>query len=166
MKAHAIIIIATLTFSALYGCKSEIVKPQGPAIPGRPGSPAQSAAVSSDIVGKWSIVKDSTSSQFLFSPVRTNVYMGGMNDYYDFRTNGKCYISNNGSYDTISYKVVTANSVVFGDPVAEIDGSTGKTFYQEPAPTTIDPLTAHSAKIVSFLGTPAGPFYEAVYLSK
>jgi len=167
MKAYTFVIIATLTFSALYGCKSEIVKPQTPTeIANNTQTPGDATTVNAEhLLGKWSIVKDSTWAQFIGPPSIT-VYRGTSNDYYDFRTDGKCYKQENGFYDTISYKVASDTSVIFGDPVAYIDGTTGKTMYQEPGSNVINPLTAHGAKIVFSYVSPGGPHYNAIYLRK
>ncbi|MBS1530701.1 MAG: hypothetical protein JSU01_10360 [Bacteroidetes bacterium] len=116
-------------------------------------------------LGKWDIVKDSTWAQ-LIGPPTISVYSGTVNDYYDFRADGKCYKQENGVRDTIPYKIASDTSVIFGNPVAMIDGSTGKTFYQEPGPTPIDPLTAHSAKIVFAFASPGGPYCKTIFLAK
>ena len=182
MKTYTLIIIALLAFTMLYSCKNEVIAPQNVAAiskksdsttatinsaPSNPVQPPPGPEGTQTLVAKWRIVKDSTASQFI-GPVHTEVYVGTSDDYYDFRADGKCYKHENGVYDTIAYKIVTANSVIFGDPVAVIDASTGKTIYQEHSPTLIDPLTVHSAKIVfGGGGLPSGGFsYNAIYLAK
>jgi hypothetical protein len=131
-------------FSAMIACKRTEVNPQ---------TPKAKLQTSNLLLGKWSLVKDSTSTQFTGSLIDSHQYKGNTGDYYDFNTNGKCYISENGALDTIVYKIVSDNGVVFG--------TSGYT-------SSVDPLTVHSAKITFAL--PQGPGMgfnsKAVYLKK
>ncbi|MFI5161417.1 MAG: hypothetical protein ACHQHN_09075 [Sphingobacteriales bacterium] len=158
MKANYLFVL----FAAVVlvsSCKNEIVKPASTTTTTIVDEP------STNIAGKWNLVKDSTSNQFI-GPVHNTVYIGTPSDYYDFRADGKCYISSNGSNDTVSYKMGTNNSLIFGDPVAEIDAATGETVYQDPNPTPIDPLTTHSATIIFATASPGGARCEAIYLAR
>jgi len=104
------------------------------------------------IVAKWNLVKDSTSSQ-LFGPPVTRVYVGMPNDYYDFRVDGKCYIRENGAYDTLAYKMLDDTNVVFKD--------------LSSYPSTINSLTSHSARFSFALPqSPGGANSRTVFLSK
>jgi hypothetical protein len=104
------------------------------------------------IVAKWDLVKDSTSSQ-LFGPPVTHVYVGTPDDYYDFRSDGECYIRENGAYDTLTYKIVGDTSVVFKDISSY--------------PSTINLLTNHSVRFNFALPQgPGGNSSRTVFLSK
>jgi hypothetical protein len=151
MKANFLFVLAILMLAS--SCKKQNVQPVAPKL------------TTSFLLGKWSIAKDSTWAQFI-GPPSISVYLGTANDYYDFRTDGKCYKQENGFYDTIAYKVASDTSVIFGDPVAYIDGTTGKTMYQEPGPNIINSLTAHSAKIIFSYADPGGPYCKTIFLSK
>jgi hypothetical protein len=64
------------------------------------------------ITGKWKILNDSTSftgaagAQSYY----TN-YIGKEGDYYDFRTDGKMYVKESASLDTMAYEIYSGNQV-------------------------------------------------------
>jgi hypothetical protein len=155
MKANFLFVLLAVVVLAS-SCKKQNMQPVA-----TPAIPVTTAA----LLGKWSIAKDSTYIAFIGPPTIT-VYVGTANDYYDFRADSKCYKHENGVYDTIAYKIASDTSVIFGDPVAYIDANSGKTMYAQRDPTVINPLTAHSAKIVFSYVSPGGPHYNAIYLSK
>ena len=100
----------------------------------------------------WGIAKDSTYVEFI-GPPRITVYHGTSNDYYDFRADGKCYVSRNGTYDTLAYKVV----------------SNGMVFENNGIVNAVDPLTQHNATITFGMGAIGpGAFFntETLYLKK
>ena len=82
--------------------------------------------------GKWSLVKDSTSSSFIGPAVNIIEYIGTADDYYDFKDDGKVYIRENGVYSTMAYKMASDTSAFLGDM---------------SFPSFISPLTSHSATI-------------------
>ena len=69
---------------------------------------------SNSIVGKWSIVKDST---FLagvppfFNAGPGRAYIGVEGDYYDFRPDGNLYIKEDTYSDTLTYNVSSGNQL-------------------------------------------------------
>jgi hypothetical protein len=135
MKANYLFVLfAAVVFAS--SCKKQGVKP---------------AVAVSPLVAKWSIAKDSITTRFLDTITHYNVYVGSSDDYYDFRADGKCYIHENGAFDTLSYKIITDNSVAFGGTY----------------PSAIDPLTNHSAKIdFSRGGSPGGGYYSRMIFLK
>jgi len=173
MKANFLfVLLAIIVFTS--SCQKQNVAPiAAPAIPvtiAAPAIPVTTAGpaipvTTAALLGKWSIAKDSTWSQ-LIGPPSITVYRGTSNDYYDFRSDGKCYKQENGVYDTIAYKVASDTSVIFGNPVAAIDYKSGDTVYFQPAPNVISPLTAHSAKIIFSYASPGGPFCQTIFLGK
>ncbi len=165
MKIHRLL-IAGLVAVTLFGCKKETVKPQAAnttsnpivVVPDHPQPINTDAAdtMAKHLLGKWNLVKDSTSfsvHQFENSPVTIKQYIGKRADYYDFRADGKCYVSRNGTYDTLAYKVV----------------SNGMVFENNGIVNAVDPLTQHNATITFGMGAIGpGAFFntETLYLKK
>jgi len=174
MKLHTLIIIATLAFSTLYGCKSEIVKPQGAAVTsvksdstttntGVTGTPVQPPVGPANIqvlVAKWSLVRDSIyDSMGNFPAARTSTYNGIAGDYYDFRADGKCYTKEGNVYDTLNYSITPGHLVVLSKFGINVNGS-----YE---PNIVPVLTDHDATIqTQFLATPDGFYLRYIYLKK
>ncbi|HZX57575.1 MAG TPA: hypothetical protein VFE54_02575 [Mucilaginibacter sp.] len=134
------VLLAILVFTS--SCKKQNVTPLGPLNITQHGQ----------LVAKWNIAKDSTASQFTTTLVNSHVYIGSADDYYDFRADGKCYIHENGAFDTLTFKIVTDTTVAFNAQY----------------PSLINPLTSHSARI-SFAEPqgPGGGFYsKTVFLTK
>ena len=177
MKLHTLIIIATLAFSALYGCKSEIVKPQNPAVtivksdstatttntgvvsnPAGAGEPGP--ANIQVLVAKWNLVRDSIyDSMGNFPAARTSTYNGVAGDYFDFRADGKCYTKEGNVYDTLAYSITPGHLVVLSKFGIEVNGSF--------EPNMVPVLTDHNATITTqFLGTPDGFYLRFLYLEK
>ena len=85
-----------IVFYLLPGCKNENTKPARPTL-----------------VAKWNIVSDYTANHL----AQTNTYTGVAGDYFDFRTNNKCYVKEGSRYDTLSYTITsdtTLNILPFG----------------------------------------------------
>jgi|SRR6185312_15187028 len=136
MKAYKLFVLfAAMVF--VISCKNENVQP---------------GVSQSQIVARWRIAKDSAANLLNGALTNANVYVGRADDYYDFRADGKCYIHENGSFDTLAYKIVTDNSVAFGNELL----------------STINPLTSHSATIdFSFAQGPGLTTYsKTVFLTK
>jgi len=152
MKPHALIIIATLALSLLYGCKREAVKPASP----------------QSLLGKWSLVKDSSTYPTMTPVLGVKVYVGTGEDYFDFRANGNVYIKENGSYDTMTYKMSTATAVVFGKSGGYEVSPSGVWMAVPTPPNAIDPFTEHGARITySFYLHPGiGGTSRTLYLKK
>ncbi len=141
MKANFLFVLLAIAALAT-SCKKQSVAPVGPL----------NIAQHGPIVAKWNIAKDSTASAFTTTLVNTHVYVGGADDYYDFRADGKCYIHENGAFDTLTFKIVTDTTVAF----------------DARYPSIINPLTSHSA-MISFAEPqgPGGGFYsKTVFLTK
>jgi hypothetical protein len=144
MKANYLFVLFTAVVLAS-SCKKENVQPAAAPF-------TTSAAKSQTLVARWSIAKDSIAASFI-GPVHYNVYVGTADDYYDFRADGRCYIKENGTFDTITYKIVSDTTVAF-------NGS----FYD----SKVNPLTTHSARI-DFMepqGPGGGTYSKTVFLKK
>ena len=173
MKAY-LLVITLLAFSILYGCKPEEVKPQSSkqsqtatggeitasdtnklatiALPAAAPTPKA-------MIAKWSLVSDTSSWCFGADTLHQKKYTGTPSDYFDFRTDGKCYIREGGVYDTLSYSVRVDNQIIiqkFGD---NVNG-----YY---LPNTITQLTDHNFTIATiFLAGPGGWSRRELYLKK
>ena len=67
-----------------------------------------------EVVGKWSIEKDSTyiaEAPPFFNAGPGGIYTGVNGDYYDFRPDGKLYIKEGTYSDTLTYNVSSGNQV-------------------------------------------------------
>ena len=174
------LIIALLVFSTLYyGCKPEYVNPQVAPENSEPKNISQNQDSSgpsdtstytvnpAPLLGKWELVKDSTSSQVGGGTTRYLVYLGTTDDYFDFRSDGKCYINEKGVLDTMLFKMPTDNSVIFGKSNGYQVSSTGVWAPIQTLANSIDPFTDRSATITySYLKGPGGIFSRTVYLKK
>lgn len=109
------------------------------------------------LVTKWTLVRDSTSVSIGSANSITEKYTGVAGDYFDFRTDGKCYTREGNVYDTLAYQLIGSNRInieKFG-------------FSSAGSPCTIDPFTAHKATITSpDLLSPGGTAYRSVSLTK
>ncbi len=88
------------------------------------------------LVAKWALVSDYTANHL----AQMNTYTGVPGDYFDFRTDGKCYVREGSQYDTLSYSITSDTSLnmqSFGY------GNSG--YYSSKA----NPLTVHAATITS-----------------
>lgn len=141
MKIHHLFILVMVCV-ALTRCKNEHVNPA-----------AATPAAARLLLGKWSLVKDSTSSSFIGPAVNITEYTGTADDYYDFKADGKVYIKENGVYSTMAYTMATDTSAFLGDV---------------NFPSVINPLTSHSATINFAMpqGPGGGHSSHTVYLSK
>lgn len=141
MKANFLfVLLAIVVFAS--SCQKQNVAPAGPLNITQHGP----------IVAKWNIAKDSTATQYS-AQVYPHVYVGGADDYYDFRADGKCYIYENGAFDTLGYKIITNDRLVFTN-----------SYYG----AIINPLTSHGATI-SFIvaqGPGMGVYSKTVFLTK
>jgi hypothetical protein len=110
----------------------------------------------SSIVGKWSVVSDST---FIGVGVNNHPvdYRGQPGDYFDFRTDGHVYTKEGTVLDTLSYSSVPTGIVV---------QSFGITLNQVPEISNVM-FTANTAIIdAPILLTPGGEFGRKVTLSR
>ncbi len=173
MKPYTLIIIAGLAFSMLYGCKSEIVKPQSPVITtvksdsttvnnttANPVQPPPGPENIQALVAKWSLVRDSVyNGMGNFPAARTSAYNGVSGDYFDFRADGKCYTKEGNVYDTLAYSITANHLVVLSKFGLNVNGS-----YE---PNIVPVLTDHNATIqTQFLATPDGFYLRYIYLRK
>src|ERR1700710_284704 len=85
--------IVLLVFCVLIGCsKSEMIEP-------------------ASLVTKWTLVNDSVSNSIGNSYPHTKNYAGTAGDYFDFRSDGKCYTKEGNNYDTLAYQIIGANKI-------------------------------------------------------
>ncbi len=111
---------------------------------GNPVSPSPS------VLGKWTVLSDNQ-----YTGVGLNnhqvTFTGQSGDYFDFRTNGKVYIKEGSSFDTLSYKLLSDTTVSI---------TSFGSFY-------IRHLTVHNATLFSPLViTPGGAFGRTVGLNR
>jgi hypothetical protein len=132
------LLIAFFVFSLLAGCKKDNHKNATPVL-----------------VAKWNLVTDYTANHL----AQTNTYTGVPEDYFDFRSNGKCYIKEGNQYDTLTY-AITSDTTISIHPFAFNNAA----YYSSQS----NPLTLHAATITS-----AGPYppgaevdYRQVKLSR
>ena len=106
------------------------------------------------LAGKWNLVTDYTANHL----AQMNTYTGIPGDYFDFRSNGKCYVKEGSQYDTLSYAITSDTSMAI-QPFAY-----GNSAYYSGHTT---PLTAHAATITSAGPYPPGEIdYRQVKLSR
>lgn len=136
MKAGNLL-IAVFVFSLLGGCKKDGNKNAAPLL-----------------IAKWNLVTDYTANHL----AQTNTYTGVAGDYFDFRSDGKCYVKEGSQYDTLSY-AITSDTTINIQPFA-----LGKSAYYSGHTA---PLTVHAATITSAGPYPPGEIdYRQVKLSK
>ena len=169
-----LLVINLLAFSTLYGCKHEEVNPQSSrqsqTVTGGEITSSDSnklatitlpaaAPTPKAMIAKWSLVEDTSSWSFGADTLHQKKYTGTPSDYFDFRTDGKCYTREGGVYDTLTYSVRVDNQIIiqkFGD---NVNG-----YY---LPNTITQLTDHNFTIASiFLPGPGGWSRRELYLKK
>ncbi len=92
MKSRSLILLGLVIIAFMFACK------KGSSI--YPGQ----------INGKWNVVSDSTYNEFLLSLTQRN-YIGKAGDYYDFRTDGKVYINESNTLDTLTYNLVNDTTI-------------------------------------------------------
>jgi len=131
-------LIVVLAFPLLTGCKKDTNKNTTPTL-----------------VAKWNLVTDYTANHL----AQVNTYIGVPGDYFDFRSNGKCYIKEGSQYDTLTY-AITSDTTISIQPFAINNAA----YYSGKS----NPLTLHAATITS-----AGPYppgaeidYRQVKLSR
>lgn len=128
------------------------------------------------IVGKWSIVKDSSfvaQAPPFFNAVPGNIYFGVVGDYYNFTTEGKLYIKEGAYADTLSYSLSPNNQVefIYNSYNLEVD-STGNIISQNRRKKsyTIEALSANQLTMTSNLNgdilTPVGYFANMLTLKR
>src|ERR1700733_11935532 len=84
------LLIAVFVFNLLAGCKKDSDKSAAPML-----------------VTKWNLVTDYTANHL----AQMNMYIGVPGDYFDFRSNGKCYIKEGSQYDTLSYAITSDTTI-------------------------------------------------------
>jgi hypothetical protein len=106
------------------------------------------------IVAKWNLVSDYTSNHL----AQTSTYTGVAGDYFDFRSDGKCYVKEGSQYDTLSYAIKNDTTITI-DPFAYNNAA----YFSGDA----NPLTIHAATLTSAGPYPPGEVdYRQVKLSK
>jgi hypothetical protein len=125
MKIKGLLIVL-LVFYLLPGCKKENTKPAPPTL-----------------VANWNIVSDYTANHL----AQTNTYTGVAGDYFDFRTDGKCYVKEGSRYDTLSYAITSDTTLHI-----QSFGYGNAAYYADKA----NPLTTHTATLSS-----TGPYVPA-----
>lgn len=174
MKPYLFFITA-FAFVVLYGCKREDVNPHsGPvktpnATGGTSNNVSTGGAVAfidpTKLIGKWSLAKDSTFSYIDTAMIHTKVYIGTADDYFDFRINGKVYISENGVLDSMSFGMPTDTTVVFDKSNGVQISGNGTATSVPTLQNVINPFTSNSARITYvYLVGPGGTFGRTVYL--
>jgi hypothetical protein len=113
---------------------------------------------SMSLAGKWTLVQDSTANSMARAvPLITN-YVGAAGDYFDFRSDGFCYTKEGVVYDTLSYKQVSAKSIIIQKFGLIINGS---------AETSILTQTVSTANITTQnMDTPGGTIFREVNLKR
>lgn len=66
------------------------------------------------IVGKWSIITDSTYTQLGCCTQHRTFYSGHYGDYFDFLTNGKLNTKEGTNLNSVDYKLTSDTSIVIG----------------------------------------------------
>ena len=131
------LLIAVFVFNLLAGCKKDSNKSAAPTL-----------------VTKWNLVTDYTANHL----AQVNMYTGVPGDYFDFRSNGKCYIKEGSQYDTLLYAITSDTTITI-----QHFGYGNAAYYSGKA----GPLTLHAATITS-----SGPYapgeidYRQVKLSR
>jgi hypothetical protein len=129
--------ITVFVFTLLAGCKKDNARNAAPAL-----------------VAKWNLVTDYTANHL----AQMNTYTGVPGDYFDFRSNGKCYIKEGSQYDTLSY-AITSDTTMTIQPF----GFSNAAYYSGRTA----PLTVHTATITSAGPYPPGEVdYRQVKLSR
>ncbi|HZY38103.1 MAG TPA: hypothetical protein VFE53_15715 [Mucilaginibacter sp.] len=114
------------------------------------------APLTPSIKANWGIVVDSTTNS-LGNVLVTNVYTGVPGDYFDLRSDGKCYVKEGSVYDTLYYQVLTNTTI----------NLPGHGFNEDNSPSHIITLTAHNATIIcAVLLTPDGAVFRKIYLQR
>jgi hypothetical protein len=173
MKAYPLV-ITLLAFSILYGCKHEEVNPQssGQSQTATGGEITSSdsnklatitlpaaASTSKAMIAKWSLVKDTSSWCFGSDTLHQKKYTGMSSDYFDFRTDGKCYTREGGVYDTLTYSVRVDNQIIIQKFGVNVNG-----YY---LPNTIAQFTDHNFTIATIsLAGPGGWSRRELYLQR
>lgn len=152
MKAYHFTILLAI-FATLNGCKQVNIAPA------KPVASAKMPINTDMLIGKWNLVNDSTSGTGI-GPKFTqyvNNYVGSGGDYFDFRSDGKVYIKENGLLDTMSYSMASDTTVIFGKSNIETVSADGVWSAVPTPPNVINPFTAHTARITYTSGvTPGG----------
>lgn len=122
------------------------------------GCSKNEAVTPAALAGKWQLLSDDT-YQGIGSTNHLVHYNGQATDYFDFRTDGKLYIKENGLPDTLSYVQMVDTAVIISSFGPLVNGV--------PAPSRITTLTLHPATIVSpVLYTPGGMMGRTVILNR
>lgn len=123
------------------------------------------------IIGRWSLVNDSTYSIFQVGDgpvyVSHHNYTGAPGDYYDFGVNGQLSIRHGSfSTDTAGYTLITGDkiNIVYTPNTCK----TGCTMYLNVGEGmfTITSLTTSQLELGSLVYSPEGPFEEIMTFKK
>ena len=110
------------------------------------------------IIGKWNIITDSS-----YVGVAANnhlvVYAGQEGDYFDFSSNGKLYIKENGMLDTLQFNLTSDTTMTIDSFLDDSNGTSQTCTITNPAP--------HNAVVSTAISyTPGGTFGRKVTLDK
>ena len=109
--------------------------------------------------GKWNLISDSTASTIGAGDAHIVSYKGIAGDYFDFRSDGKCYTKEGNAYDTLSYKIVISTKVIISNFGINLNG--------EWSPSTVTNVGSNKIDIISpEILTPGGTSYREVVLMK
>lgn len=75
--------------------------------------------------GKWNLAVDSTATGA--AVIDFSEYKGVTGDYFDFRTDGKCYVKEGSHYDTLAYNITTDTTLNI-----QTFGFSNKAIYTKP----------------------------------
>ncbi|HWD90283.1 MAG TPA: hypothetical protein VG367_19275 [Mucilaginibacter sp.] len=103
------------------------------------------AVYSLSLSGKWNVVTDTVATGAAI--IDYSYYKGVAGDYFDFRGDGKCYVKEGVSYDTLFYNITSDTSLNI-----ESFGFSNKALYTKPT----DPYT-------SVMITSTGPYVPGGY---
>jgi hypothetical protein len=124
----------------------------------------KSNVVPPSLVGKWSIVNDSTTFSewglFTGAPTKSN-YIGKAGDSYDFESNGNLYISDDGEKDTATY-LTHLNLVRIG--FTSYNGSSANPY--PGIEMTVSNLTAHTVTLTDTAISPETIYTEKINLKR
>ena len=150
MKYTIFFICCILSIAALEGCHKS-----------NAGSFVKSDTARTITLGvKWNLVQDSSMWDIGTGPTRYNIYNGGVADYWDFRSDGKLYIKEGATLDTISYKFLNGTNVDLL-PSGTIADTEPDGDYQ------ISFLSVHQATIRNgFYNSPGGSASRVIFLQR
>ena len=104
--------------------------------------------------GKWILVKDSV--EYGAAELYSDVYNGIPGDYFDFRSDGNCYVKEGSHYDTLAYRIVSDTTLKI-----QAFGFSDSCIYNKP----INPYTKAVIKSIT-VPIPGGYEYRQATLTR